>query len=226
MFATQREETIADVIQQHEEVFQEGLGRIKGAQATLHINSEVELKFYKPRSLPHALCSKVEDELNRLETDGVNVPVQHSDWATPIVPVLKPDGSVRICGDFKLTANVATKLEIYPLPRIDDLFSSFAGGQHFSKLDLSHAYLQLLLAEESQPIVTVNTHKGLYRYQRLPFGVSTAPRFSNEPWKPSYKVSQTYACTWMTSWSLVHHQHTFEEPGGGFDPPRRCWNEA
>ena len=83
--------------------------------------------------------------------------------------MLKPDGSVRICGDFKLTANVATKLEIYPLPRIDDLFTSLAGGQHFSKLDLSHAYLQLPLAEESQPIVTVNTHKGLYRYQRLPF---------------------------------------------------------
>ena len=175
MFATQREETLADVIQRHEEVFQEGLGRMKGAQATLHINPEVEPKFYKPRPLPHALRSKVEDELNRLETNGVIVPVQHSDWATPIVPVLKPDGSVRICGDFKLTANVATKLETYPLPRIDDLFTSLAGGQHFSKLDLSHAYLQLPLAEESQPIVTVNTHKGLYRYQRLPFGVSSAP---------------------------------------------------
>ena len=173
MFATQREETLADVIQRHEEVFQEGLGRMKGAQATLHINPEVEPKFYKPRPLPHALRSKVEDELNRLETDGVIVPVQHSDWATPIVPVLKPDGSVRICGDFKLTANVATKLETYPLPRINDLFTSLAGGQHFSKLDLSHAYLQLPLAEESQPIVTVNTR--LYRYQRLPFGVSSAP---------------------------------------------------
>ena len=120
MFATQREETLADVIQRHEGVFQEGLGRIKGEQATLHINPEVKPRFYKPRSLPHAMRSKVEDELNRLETDGIIVPVQHSDWATPIVPVLKRDGSVRICGDFKLTANVATKLEIYPLPRIDD----------------------------------------------------------------------------------------------------------
>ena len=128
-------------------MFQEGLDRIKGAQATLHINPEAKPKFYKPRSLPHAMRSKVEDELNRLETNCIIVPVQHSDWATPIVPVLKPNGSVRIWGDFKLTANVATKLEIYPLPRIDDLFTSLTGGQHFSKLDLSHAYLQLLLAE-------------------------------------------------------------------------------
>ena len=70
---------------------------------------------------------------------------------------------------------MAIQLEVYPLPKIDDLFASLAGGQQFSKLDLSHAYLQLPLAKDAQPLVTVNTHKGLYRYQRLPFGVSSAP---------------------------------------------------
>ena len=117
----------------------------------------------------------MEQELDRLEEAGVIVPTQHSDCAAPIVPVVKTNGSVRICGDYKLTANTATKTESYPLPRIEDLFASLAGGKVFSKLDLSHAYLQLPVAEESQPLLTVNTHKGLYHYLRLPFGVSSAP---------------------------------------------------
>ena len=50
-----------------------------------------------------------------------------------------------------------------------------AGGEQFSKLDLSHAYQQLVLEEESQKLVTITTHKGLFKYNRLPFGVATAP---------------------------------------------------
>ena len=100
--------------------------------------------------------------------------MQHSEWAAPIVPV-KTNGSVRIYGDYKLTANTATTTDIYYLLRIEDLLTSLAGGKAFSTLDLSLAYLQLPLAEESQSLVTLNTHKGLYRYLRLPFGVSSAP---------------------------------------------------
>ena len=66
-------------------------------------------------------------------------------------------------------------LEVYPLPRIDELFASLSGGQAFSKLDLSHAYQQIPLAEDSQVFVAVNTHKGLFKYTRLPFGVASAP---------------------------------------------------
>ena len=89
------------------------------------------------------------------------IPVQHSECPAPIVPMLKDNGTIRICGDFKQTANKATEMEVNPLPRIGDLFASLAVGTVFSKLDLLHAYLQLPLAKESQPFVTVNTHKGL-----------------------------------------------------------------
>ena len=92
-----------------------------------------------------------------------------------MVPVAKQDGSIRLCGDYKLTANKAARPEVYPLPRIEELFAILGGGTHFTKLDLSHAYQQLLLSEESRKYTTINTHKGLYRYTRLPFGVSTAP---------------------------------------------------
>ena len=69
----------------------------------------------------------------------------------------------------------AAKLDPYPLPRIEDLFARLAGGTKFSKLDIAYAYQQIPLAEESKASVTINTHKGLYRYNRLPFGVHSAP---------------------------------------------------
>ena len=122
----------------------------------------------------------VEKELQRLETLGILKPVKSSKWAAPIVPVLKPDRkSIRICGDYKLTANKASRLEQYPLPKVEDLFSTLAGDITFTKLDMSLAYQQLVLDDDSKEIVTINTHKGLFTrlfsYQRLPFGVSSAP---------------------------------------------------
>ena len=95
---------------------------------------------------------------------------------SPIVPVAKRDGSVRIYGDYKITLNRVLKSEVYPLPRIEELFTALAGGVHFTKVDLSHAYQQLVLEEESAMLVTISTHKGLYKYNCLPFGIiTTAP---------------------------------------------------
>lgn len=85
------------------------------------------------------------------------------------------DQKIRICGDYKVTINQSAKIDKYPIPRIDDLFTSLSGGKQFSKLDLSHAYQQLKLDDESHQYVTINTHKGLFMYNRLPIGVSSAP---------------------------------------------------
>ena len=106
---------------------------------------------------------------------GIISRVEFSKWACPLVPVLKQNGNVRICGDFKVTINHACIAHSYPLPRVEELLASLTGRQFFSKLDLSQAYLQLPLEEDSKEFVTVNTHKGLFRYNRLPFGVSLAP---------------------------------------------------
>ena len=65
---------------------------------------------------------------------------------------------------------------MHSLPRIEELFAAMYGGKIFSKLDLSHAHHQLQLDEASQEYyVTINTHRGLYHYTRLPFGIASAP---------------------------------------------------
>ena len=71
-------------------------------------------------------------ELERLQSLGVIKPVATSDWAAPIVPVVKKDHTVRVCGDYKLTINQASNTEIYPLPRIEEIFASLAGLQSWT----------------------------------------------------------------------------------------------
>ena len=118
----------------------------------------------------------MEKELEHLVRLGIIEPIQLAEWAAPIVPVLKANKkSVRICGDFKMTVNSASKLDTYPIPKVDDLFARLTGGICFSKLDLSQAYQQLELEENSKQFVVIKTHKGLFRYTRLPFGISFAP---------------------------------------------------
>ena len=122
-----------------------------------------------------ALRNKVETELNRLKQEGIIEPIRFSEWAAPIVLVVKRDGSIRICGDYKVTINKAAKVDSYPLPHIEDLFATLGKGKTYTKLDLAHAYQQIELDDKSKELATINTQKGLYRYCRLPFGVSSAP---------------------------------------------------
>ena len=97
------------------------------------------------------------------------------EWATPIVPVLKRDGnSVRICGDYKVTVNQEIVVDQYPLPRIEDIFANLSGGKHFTKIDLRNAYLQLEVDDSSKNLLTINTQKGLFRFNRICFGVASA----------------------------------------------------
>ena len=110
-----------------------------------------------------------------LQSEGILSPVEFSEWAAPIVPVVKQDGTVHICGDYMSTVNQVSKLDNYPIPKTEDLLAKLGGGNRFMKLDMSQAYQQLELEEGSRKFTTINTHKGLYQYNRLPFSISSAP---------------------------------------------------
>ena len=114
--------------------------------------------------------------MERLEREGIIEAIEHTDWASPIVPVVKEYGSIRICGDYSLTVNRASRLDAYPLPKVDELFATLVGGKMFSKLDLQQVYLQVMLEDSSKQYMTINTHRGLFQYNRPPFGVLSAPR--------------------------------------------------
>ena len=148
---------------------------MKGMKARIHIRPEIKPVFRKSHPVPHRLKAAVEQELERLQEEGVIEPVRFSEWAATIVPIVKDDGQVRICGDYRLTVNHASELESYPIPIIDELFASMMGGVVFTKLDLKNVYQQLLLEDDSKSYTTINTHRGLSHYNRLPCGVASAP---------------------------------------------------
>nr|CAI5842820.1 unnamed protein product [Callosobruchus analis] len=129
----------------------------------------------KARPVPFALQPLVEEEIDNLVSQGVLEKVDMSEWATPIVPVVKSNGKVRLCGDFKVTLNPEILVDDHPLPTIDEIFAKMAGGVKFSKIDLSKAYLHLEVKPEHRHLLTLNTHKGLYRSTCLMFGIASAP---------------------------------------------------
>ncbi|GFV53371.1 uncharacterized protein K02A2.6 [Trichonephila clavipes] len=124
---------------------------------------------------PFALKGRVENEIDRLEKEGIIEKVDSSEWATPVVPVVKSDGSIRLCADYSVTLNPNLIVPQHPLPRLDEIFGSLNGGKQFTKLDFKHAYLQMKVHPDSQKLMTINTHNGLYICKRLMYGLNGAP---------------------------------------------------
>ena len=130
--------------------------------------------FCKTRTIPYRLKELVTTELREMVSRGILTPVQHSKWACPIVPVLKGNGRIRICGDFSLTVNRYNKNVIYPMPTLDEVLSQIGDAKIFSRIDLQNAYLQLPLDDESKKLVVINTIEGLFQFNFLPYGVASA----------------------------------------------------
>ena len=167
--------TVDGLLHKYRALFKDELGTIMGVQAQLSLKPDSTPKFCRARATPYALCEAIETDLMHLQQMGVIENVKYSDWATPVVPVPKPDGTVRLCRDFKVTVNLLLQIGKYPIPKAEDLLTVLVGGQKFSKLDFSQAYQPMLLHPDDRKYTTINTHPGLFQYTRLPFGIVSAP---------------------------------------------------
>ena len=150
----------------------DSIGKMADVKVHLTLKDGAVPVFMKARPVPYSLRAKVETELARLEQEGILTQVTWSDWVTPVVVLPKADGSVRLCGDFKVTVNPALNIDQYPLPRTEDILAALEDS---SKIDLQLAYLQMELDDESKKLATIHTHKSLIRYNCLAFGIASAP---------------------------------------------------
>lgn len=146
----------------------------KFGKVELQVDSEVKPIFCKPRPIPLAFKELVNEELKELESKGVITPVENAEWGTPLVPVLKDTGKLRLCADYKITINKFVRDVKHPLPRIEELFAALQGGERFTKLDFSCAYNQLELTDSTKLLLAWSTHKGIYKLNRLPYGTKPA----------------------------------------------------
>lgn len=150
------------------------LGTYACGKIKLKLKPDSVPKFVKPRPVPFAFQEQYDKEFDALEELGVITPTDASEWGTPVVPVLKPNGKIRICGDYKTTINQHLADVKHPLPRVEEIFSQMKGGKLFTKLDLCRGYNQFVLDDESKKLVALSTHRGVYVMNRMPFGIAPA----------------------------------------------------
>ncbi|XP_062698486.1 uncharacterized protein K02A2.6-like [Aedes albopictus] len=160
---------------QYPEVFQDNLGHCTKTKISLALKQHAQPVFRPKRPVPFHAIQKVDEELDRLQQSDIITPVDFSDWAAPIVVVKKPGGKVRVCADYSTGLNAALESNNYPLPTPEEIFSKVSGSRIFSIIDLSDAYLQVEVDDESKKLLTINTHRGLFRFNRLAPGVKSAP---------------------------------------------------
>lgn len=149
--------------------------KMLGVKIKLSINPEVKPIQQAMRRVPIALEKQVEDKINQMLAQDIIEPVSGpTSWISPIVIVFKEGGEMRLCIDMR-RANQAVLRENYPLPTFDTFMTKLRGAKLFSRIDLKWAYHQLELDESSRHITTFISHKGLFQYKRLMFGINSAP---------------------------------------------------
>ena len=147
------------------------LWQTQDVEVKLYINQTVAPVTQQPRRISFHFRQKVEAELLNLEKKGIiDGPTP---WVSPLVIIPKKNGGVQVCVDMRM-ANQAIKRERHPMPTIDDLIHTLNGTTVFCKLELRAGCHQLSLAPESRYITTFAMHKGLWRYNRLNFGTTSA----------------------------------------------------
>ena len=126
-----------------------------------------------PRRAAHKQRAIIEKEIKDMLDKGVISP-SNSPWASPIVLVVKKDGTIRFCIDYRLI-NKITRKDAYPLPRIDAMLDSFKGAKYFCTLDLNCAYWQIQMHKQDKAKTAFTTHLGLWEFNVMPYGLCNAP---------------------------------------------------
>ncbi|GBM97684.1 Uncharacterized protein K02A2.6 [Araneus ventricosus] len=169
-------ETISkdSIMDQYSEVFK-GLGEFPGKPYHIEIKSEIKPVINAPRRVPQSLHKELEKTLNELVQLGIVSPVNKpTEWVNSLVIVEKPNGKLRICLDPR-NLNKAIKREHYVIPSVDEIISRLEGKQCFSVLDLKEGFWQVPLDTDSAELCTFNSPFGRYKFNRLPFGICSAP---------------------------------------------------
>lgn len=151
-----------------------GIGKMKDASVKLHISADIQPVKQTHRRIPFHQRKSVEECMDKLIQNDIIEPSQGATtWINPVVLVPKSSGGVRLCIDMR-EPNMAISRERHVMPTLDEIIHDLNGCAVYSKIDLKEGYHQLSLHPDSRHITTFSTHKGLYRYKRLSFGINAA----------------------------------------------------
>ena len=139
------------------------LGLTDLVSRTIYINTGDNPPIWQPvRHTPFALREKMEELIQNMMAQGV---IQHSSslWASPVILVEKRDGSYHFCVDYRCL-NAVTKIDVFPLPHVDDTLDMLSQTRYFSTLDLTAGYWQVQMDNDSQEKTAFSTYSGHYEF--------------------------------------------------------------
>ena len=160
------------LLNRHQGVFNDKPGECKVTCHEINLQEGFRPKSLRPYRVPDKLRAEVDSQVAQLLQDG-RIRKSNSPYAHPIVCVSKPDGSVRLCCDFR-HVNSGTINDAYPMPRSEDLVNRISGAKYISTLDCTSGYWQIPMRESDISKTAFVTHNGLYEWLVMPFGLKTA----------------------------------------------------
>ena len=137
------------------------------------ITEDAHLVRLAPYRIPHAYRDDVKRELEEMLECGIIEP-STSGWSSPLVTVKKKDGSLRLCVDYR-RLNWVSKMDAYPILRVDDLTDKVSEAPFITTLDLTKGYWQVPVAVQDREKAAFSTPYGLFQFSRMPFGLQGAP---------------------------------------------------
>ncbi len=153
--------------------FSDRPGLCKIATCNIVLSEHATPVSQQGRNIPVGIEQAVKTELSKLLNDGIIVG-SSALWSSPLVPVRKKDGSVRICVDFR-QLNAVTPLVRYWVPSLDEILQKVGQNTCLSTLDLSSGFHQIAMEERSSDLTTFVCPLGKFKYVRMPFGLKNAP---------------------------------------------------
>ena len=169
-------EQLADTVNEYADIFVGPDGRLGHTDVIEH---EIDTGDARPiklpvRRLPIAQREVAEKEIEKMLEQGIIQPSK-SPWASPIVLVRKRDATWRFCVDYRKINSISRK-DAYPLPRTDEALDSLAGAKYFCTADMASSFWQVSISEEDRPKTAFITHKGLFEFRHMPFGLANSPK--------------------------------------------------
>ena len=172
--------SLQQLVREFPGVFKQGVGRLAG-EYHIRLKDNINPVQHVPRRVPVALREQLKKTLHNMVKEHIITPVTDpTPWISSMVVVRKRNGALRICLDPK-ELNTAIQRENYPLPTIEDVATRLYGAKVFSVLDVRSGFWHVVLDEPSSFLTTFHTPFGRYRWNRMPFGICSAPEIFQRP---------------------------------------------
>ena len=167
-----KKEQLKQVLNEFEEIFSDTIGQTNIVYHTIDTGDNPPIR-QRARRVPYAFRDESDKQIANMLDQGI-IRSSTSPWASPIVLVRKKSGEIRFCVDY-CKLNQITRHDAHPLPRVDELLDSVGNARYFTTLDIKSSYWQIPVNPDDREKTAFVTHSGLYEFNRMPFGLATAP---------------------------------------------------